>query len=126
MRHRERLLRLVLRLYPLEFRERFGGDMQAAYREARLDTAMRGRRGRWQFWTGVAGDALLRAPGEHMRMLLHDLRHSVRSLRRAPMFTLVAVATLALGIGANTAIFSVVHAVALQALPARDPDRLVR
>ncbi len=123
---RDRLFRMLLRLYPSEFRDRFGGDMAAAYREARMDAAMRGRRGSAAFWFGVLGDALVRAPGEHMHMLLKDLRHSARALRRSPMFTLVAVVTLALGIGANTAIFSVVHAVAFQALPSRDPDRLVR
>ena len=123
---RGRLFRLVTRLYPAEFRERFGREMEAAYREARADAAARGRHGTLQFWIGVAVDALVRAPGEHMRILLQDLRQAARSLRRAKLFALVAIATLALGIGANTAIFSVVHAVAFEALPNRDPDRLVR
>jgi len=57
--------------------------------------------------------------------IFSDLRFAVRQLRKAPAFTLAGVFTLALGIGANTAVFSVVNAVILRPLPFPDPDRLV-
>src|SRR4249920_208145 len=60
-----------------------------------------------------------------MSRLLGDLRDAVRSLRAHRGTTVVAIFTLALGIGATTALFSVVHAVLLRPLPYQDPDRLV-
>src|ERR1043165_7771451 len=75
-------------------------------------------------WQAV-GNWQLAIGNKPMVSLIKDLRYAVRRLVRQPSFTLVTVITLALGIGANTAIFSVVYSVLLKPLPFYRPDRIV-
>src|SRR6266700_7753000 len=60
-----------------------------------------------------------------MRTVLQDLRYSIRQLIKMPGFTLTAILSLALGIGATTAVFSVVYAILLDPYPYKDPDRMI-
>ena len=122
----ERLYRLLLRFYPGEFRDDYEREMMLAFRERLSHDRGVGLGAVLRLWAQLLGDSILRAPGEHFDVLRQDVRYTLRSLRRAKIFALTAIATIALGIGATTAIFSVVHAVALRPLPYEASDRLVR
>jgi len=122
----ERVYHLLLRCYPGEFRDEYEREMLRTFRERLGHDRTVGAMAVLRLWWQVVMDSILRAPGEHADVLRQDVRYALRSLRRAPAFTLTAVATLALGIGANTAIFSVVHAVALRPLAFDAGDRVIR
>ncbi len=115
----ERVYRRLLRLYPRDFSDDYAGEMTRLYRDR-----VRGE-GTTSVWLAFVADLARTAPREQVSTLVQDVRHAWRTWRRTPILALAAIMTLALGVGANTAVFSVVHGVLLKPLPYPDPDRLV-
>jgi putative ABC transport system permease protein len=145
----ERLYRVLLHLYPPRFRRAFDRDLIEAFRDQRRDAARR-RMPSAFFVVAVLYDLLTQAlaerassvwsvvrtrslsdaeapviSGPQHAMNLGELRLAARRLRRVPSFTITTVFVLALGVGATTAVFSVVNGVLLRPLPYADPGRLV-
>lgn len=116
------LFRTLLKLLPAEFRADYGREMEATFRAESAEAS--GAR-RWRLWAATIIDLLRAAPAEHLDILLRDLRFAWRGMRRAPLHTVAALLTLALGIGAVVAMFAVIKAVLLSPLPYRDADALV-
>jgi putative ABC transport system permease protein len=115
----ERLYRQLLRLYPRDFSDDYADEMTRLYRDR-----VRGE-GSMRVWLALLADVARTAPKEQISTLVQDVRHAWRTWRRTPMLAAAAILTLALGVGANTAVFSVVHGVLLRPLPYPDADRLV-
>jgi predicted permease len=132
----------LVRLYPRRYRDRHGAELANAMlacleREAQSGVSPRITVARLVL-DAVSASLLVRrdlrragphpdrSPGDSlMPSILHDLRYSIRVIARAPLFSVLVIATLGLAIGANTAIFSVVNGVLLRALPFENPDRLM-
>jgi len=132
-----RVYRVLLYAYAPAFRRRFGADMTRDF------AAMLAERGARYAWRVAVCDVLRSVVRSHvdarrrarqslrthekegpMSSLAFDLRHAVRMLAKAPAFTIVTILTLGLGIGANTATFSLVNTALLTPLGYHDPDRL--
>lgn len=120
------LYRALVRCYPAAFRHEYSAEMVRAFAEQVREARQQGGwRAETSVWLRTLFDLFLTAPEEHFHMVRQDLRYAVRTLASQPGFTAVAVLSLALGIGANTAIFSLINSVLMSALPVRDPAALV-
>jgi predicted permease len=115
--------RALLLLYPASFRAEYAGELSAIFKLRRRDAA--GFMALTALWIDVLIDTVLTAGQAHWDILRQDLHYTARTLRKSPGFALTAVAVVALGIGANTAIFSITDHVLLRPLPFRDANRLV-
>jgi predicted permease len=143
--------RLALLLYPGEFRQRFGGEMEATFAAAYRTARSRRKSSVARLWVETLVQILAFAAvewiepvrrrfrrhavvqharsrsktSEPLMSLVHDLKIGVRTLSHRPSFTLAAVLTLGLGVGVNTAVFSVVHGIMWRQLAYDRPEELV-
>ncbi len=118
-----RFYRALLRLYPASFRMEYGDEMTAVFART---WGVASPQGKVALLLQTAGDEVVNALAVHWTILIQDLRYTARTLRRARGFAVTAILVTALGVGANTAAFSVADFVLLRPLPFADPDKLVR
>ena len=119
-----RFYRALLHLYPAFFRAEYGDELRAVFAERAR--AIRGPLAPLRVALAALADVVPNALAVHGDALRQDLRHTARSLRRAPGFAATAVLVVALGVGANTAAFSLADYVLVRPLPFPEPDRLVK
>jgi putative ABC transport system permease protein len=117
------IYRLLLKFYPARFREEYGGPLERLFWDDYRDA--RGFGAKAWFWMHVLADLGMSIPMELGRELRQDVAYATRIYRQRSMRTLLALAALALAIGATTGVFSVVNTLLLRSLPFRDPERLV-
>lgn len=119
-----RLYRALLWLYPASFRHEYGEELCEIHRQRRRDAS--GVAGRVALWMENLVELPINALQAHGDLLRQDLRYTLRTLHKAPGFTLTAILVLALGIGATTASFSVTYHVLMRPLPYAHPEQIVR
>ena len=119
-----RFYRALLRLYPAGFRAEYGDELCRVFAER---AALRsGPLAPFESALAALADVVPNALAVHAEILRQDVAYAVRSLRRTPGFALTAILVVALGVGANTAVFSLADFVLLRPLPFAEPGRLVK
>src|SRR5678816_2391290 len=119
-----RLLSALLYLYPASFRADYGREMRSIVGARMSET--QGFLARLGLWLETVADVVMNSAAVHFDILRQDLRYTARTLARSPGFALTAILVTGLGVGANTAAFSVADFVLIRPLPYRDADRLVK
>jgi predicted permease len=139
-----RVYALLLHAYPVSFRARFGDDMRTTFELDYRRAHAAGHRSAASFWARTVSEAIVCGAAERLRptgragvvtpaerghtmkaAFFHDCRDAFRAWRATPLVSTIAVVSLALGIGANTALFSILNGLVLRPLPVRQPDTLI-
>lgn len=118
-----KLYRFLLKLYPSGFRDDYAGPMEREFLDELTESS--GGFALVKLWIRLLADLSVSIPLQFSREVSQDVRHTLRLWRNRPWQTAFAILALAIGIGANTGVFSVVNALLLRSLPFHDPDRLV-
>ena len=114
-----RMYRWLLKLYPAGFREEFASELERQVRDDLAESS--GFRALIGLWARLLVDLAVSVPGQFAREAWQDSRHALRQWARRPLNTGFAILALAIGIGANIGVFSVVNALLLRPLPFRGP-----
>ena len=120
----KRVYRALLHLYPAGYRAEYGDELAAAF--AAREREHTGPFAPVILMANALADVIPNALAVHLDILRQDVRYTARALRRAPGFAMTAILVVALGVGANTAAFSLADFVLLRPLPYPEPDRLVK
>ena len=117
-----KVYRFLLKLYPVGFREEYTRPMESEFGYELAES--RGVFARAKLWLWLLTELAVQIPLQICREALQDTRHTLRQWARRPGQTAFAIVALAIGIGANTGVFSIVNALLLRSLPFNDPSRL--